>query len=175
MRIRLTRAPVILLSASLGVAAGTIGAVLLTGEDGQAARDAAPPGPAGDLEIQRQVALSPVLPSKTGGLDRGTAFPVRPSGKSRLNIVVIARLRASEDGEAYKAWLYNSVGDAHALGALQPAKRALFRAEAPLPPGYAKRWRYIDISRERVRRNGGKRRGRYPSGESVLRGELGAR
>lgn len=176
MRIRPPGVPLVgLLCASLVVGVGAIGSVLLTGEQGRAARGAAERGPGGGLRVERHFGLSPVVRSATGGEAGGTAFIVRSAGKSRPTIVIRARLRPSGAGAAYEAWLYSSIGDAKSLGTLHATETRLYQGEAPLPPGYSKRWRYLDVSRERARAERDRRHGGHPSGESVLRGKLRTR
>lgn len=91
------------------------------------------------------------------GSATGTAHVVTRGGTTRLRLSVRGLPAPPKGG--YVIWLYNSVGDARALGG---QLRGTFTTDTPLPPGYH-RFRFIDISREPADGN------RNHSGQSVLR------
>lgn len=97
--------------------------------------------------------LEPLIP----GSATGTAHVVTRGGTTRLRVSVRGLPEPPKGG--YVIWLYNSVGDARALGG---QLRGTFTTDTPLPPGYH-RFRFIDISREPADGN------RNHSGQSVLR------
>lgn len=95
----------------------------------------------------------------------GTAKIVIKGGQQLLTIQ--ARLPQSARNEAYEVWLYNTRRDAISLGAQVPDRRGLFEGARELPRNY-QRYRFIDISRERITGPKGH------SGRSVLRTRLEA-
>jgi hypothetical protein len=86
-------------------------------------------------------------------------------GGQRQVVVQAAGLPPTTGRLAYEVWLYNSPKDAESLGAQVTDSRGTFQGAGPLPRDYAK-FKYIDVSRERIDRNRGH------SGSSVLRGRL---
>lgn len=105
---------------------------------------------------------TPLSPLRGGGIG-GTATITRTRGGTGLEIK--ATLQPSRKGEAYQVWLYNSRRGALSLGARVADKRGRFVGAGPLRHGY-RRYRYIDVSRERIRGD------RRHSGRSVLRGPV---
>ena len=170
---RFPRALVTLLCAALATALAATAIVVLTDEHGQRARaGSGTHAPSGEITVDRHLALSPVVP-RPGDEGSGTAFVVRRGRGGRLGIVVRARLPTNPRGELYEAWLYNSVTDARPLGEPAMTTGGLLQATGPLPRDYSRRWRYVDVSRERA--SGGEETAAVNenhSGESVLRGDL---
>lgn len=107
---------------------------------------------------------TPLSPLRGGGTG-GTAT-IRRIGDGR-GVEIKATLQPSRRDEAYQVWLYNSRRDSRSLGAQVTDRRGRFMGAGPLPPG-SHRYRYIDISRERIKG------GRQHSGRSVLRGPVPA-
>jgi len=107
---------------------------------------------------------TPLSPFRGGGTG-GRATILRIGGGQGLEVK--ARLQPSRRGEAYQVWLYNSRRDSRSLGAQVADRRGRFVGAGPLPRG-SQRYRYIDISRERI--DGP----RQHSGRSVLRGPVPA-
>jgi hypothetical protein len=93
----------------------------------------------------------------------GIAVVAERGGQRQL--IVQAQLPANRDREAYEVWLYNSQGDARSLGAQVTDQQGAFQGAGPLP-GNFERYRFIDVSRERVDQERGH------SGTSVLRGRI---
>lgn len=93
----------------------------------------------------------------------GIAVIAERGGQRQL--IVQAQLPANKDREAYEVWLYNSKGDARSLGAQVTDKQGAFQGAGPLP-GNFERFRFIDVSREKVDQERGH------SGTSVLRGRI---
>jgi hypothetical protein len=93
----------------------------------------------------------------------GIAVVAERGGQRQL--IVQAQLPANRDREAYEVWLYNSQGDARSLGAQVTDQQGAFQGAGPLP-GNFERYRFIDVSREKVDQERGH------SGTSVLRGRI---
>ena len=93
----------------------------------------------------------------------GIAVIAERGGQRQL--IVQAQLPASKDREAYEVWLYNSQNDARSLGAQVTDQQGTFQGAGPLPENF-ERYRFIDVSRERVDQERGH------SGNSVLRGRI---
>ena len=85
-------------------------------------------------------------------------------GRQR-QLIVQAQLPANKDREAYEVWLYNSKGDARSLGAQVTDQQGTFQGAGPLPEDF-ERYRFIDVSREKVDQERGH------SGNSILRGRI---
>lgn len=117
------------------------------------------PAQVGDFDLE------PV--DKGGDEADGTASVRKLGGAGGLVLVVSAELPPSAKGEAYEVWVYNDKSDAKSLGAQVTGKQGEFLGRGPLPSGY-RRYRYVDVSREKVNKDG------THSGISVLRGELTA-
>ena len=129
---------------------------LLTGDHGDDdSRQARRPAP----RVVGQLLLQPVEGA------RGTGVAVIAARARERQLIVQARLPASRNREAYEVWLYNSDRDARSLGAQVTDDEGRFQGAGPLP-GDVTRYRFIDISRERVDRND------RHSGRSVLRGRV---
>lgn len=110
-------------------------------------------------QVVGQLPLQPVENARGSG----GAF-VAARGKTR-QLIVRARLPATRKGQAYEVWLYNSDSDAQSLGAQITNREGLLEGLTTLPRN-VDRYRFIDISREKVDRNA------RHSGISVLRGRL---
>lgn len=101
-----------------------------------------------------------------GNQGRNTAgIAVIAERSGRRQLIVQAQLPANKDREAYEVWLYNSKGDARSLGAQVTDQQGAFQGAGPLP-GNFERFRFIDVSREKVDQERGH------SGTSVLRGRI---
>jgi hypothetical protein len=96
----------------------------------------------------------------------GIAIITERDGKRQV-VVQAAGLPPTTGRLAYEVWLYNSPKDAESLGAQVTDSRGTFQGAGPLPRNYPK-FKYIDVSRERIDRNRGH------SGSSVLRGRIRA-
>jgi len=93
----------------------------------------------------------------------GIAVIAERGGQRQL--IVQAQLPASKDREAYEVWLYNSKDDARSLGAQVTDQQGTFQGAGPLPDNF-ERYRFIDVSREKVDQERGH------SGNSILRGRI---
>jgi hypothetical protein len=93
----------------------------------------------------------------------GIAVIAERGGQRQL--IVQAQLPANKDREAYEVWLFNSQGDARSLGAQVTDQQGTFQGAGPLPENF-ERYRYIDVSREKVDQERGH------SGVSILRGRI---
>ena len=93
----------------------------------------------------------------------GIAVIAERGGQRQL--IVQAQLPASKDREAYEVWLYNSKNDARSLGAQVTDQQGTFQGAGPLPENF-ERYRFIDVSREKVDQERGH------SGNSILRGRI---
>ena len=96
---------------------------------------------------------------------RGTGVAVIAQRGKQRQLIVQARLPKTPEGQAYEVWLYNSNREARSLGAQVTDPEGQFQGAGPLPDDVA-RYRFIDISRERVDKNA------RHSGKSVLRGRI---
>jgi hypothetical protein len=98
-----------------------------------------------------------------GGHGIGTVTISGRQGFERVR--VDARLTPSRRGETYEIWLYESHEDAVSLGHRRAGRseRLKFAADLPMP---LEAYRYVDISRERVRGSDSH------SGKSVLRARI---
>ena len=85
-------------------------------------------------------------------------------GKKR-SLIVQAKLPPTKLREAYEVWLYNSNTSARSLGAQITDRQGTFEAGTELARDFA-RFKFIDVSREKVDTNKGH------SGQSVLRGRI---
>jgi hypothetical protein len=131
---------------------------LLTGGDDKKSTSA---DSSKQVKLEGQLLLKPVQGQGTSSA--GLAVIAR-RGKDQ-QLIVQARLPASKNREAYEVWLYNSPTDAKSLGAQVTDKDGNFQGAGPLPADY-KKYKYIDISREKVDTN------RAHSGISILRGAI---
>ena len=133
------------------------GKVLLFKDDepARASRTAAAPRIVGQLVLRPQ--------GDQGRNTAGIAVIAERSGDRQL--IVQAQLPANKDREAYEVWLYNSQGDARSLGAQVTDQQGAFQGAGPLPANF-ERYRFIDVSREKVDQERGH------SGTSVLRGRI---
>jgi hypothetical protein len=131
---------------------------LLTGDDsgdGKKTTEKAQP----KAKVIGQLLLQPVRKSE------GTGVAVIASRGKQRQLIVQARLPVTANGEAYEVWLYNSPSSARSLGAQVTDRQGMFQGAGPLPEDFA-RYRFIDVSREKVDRNA------RHSGNSVLRGRI---
>jgi hypothetical protein len=112
-----------------------------------------------DVKLEGQLVLRPV----NGAQGAGIAVIAQRGDDKQL--IVQARLTANKNREAYEVWLYNSKDDARSLGAQVTDKDGNFQGAGPLPEDY-KRYKFIDVSREKVDTN------KAHSGVSVLRGTI---
>jgi hypothetical protein len=111
------------------------------------------------VQLIGQLLLKPV----DGGQGAGIAVVAQRGNTKQL--IVQARLTPNKTREAYEVWLYNSPTDAKSLGAQVTDKQGTFQGAGPLPADY-KKFKYIDVSREKVDTN------KAHSGISVLRGAI---
>jgi hypothetical protein len=111
--------------------------------------------------ILGQLVLRPV--GNTKSKNAGVAVIAERSGKRQL--IVQAQLTPTKSRQAYEVWLYNSRTDAKSMGAQVTDQNGTFQGAGQLPSDFAK-YRYIDVSLERVDQN------RAHSADSVLRGRL---
>ena len=112
-------------------------------------------------QLVGQLELRPV-----GGVRNAAGVALFARSGDQRQLVVQAQLPPrTARNEAYEVWLYNSERDAVSVGAQRTDRRGLYQGAGPIPADYEK-YRYIDISAERVDRN------RAHSGRSVLRGEI---
>jgi hypothetical protein len=116
---------------------------------------------AGTPRIVGQLVLRPQ--GDQGRNTAGIAVIAERGGQRQL--IVQAQLPANKDREAYEVWLYNSQGDARSLGAQVTDQQGAFQGAGPLPENF-ERFRFIDVSREKVDQERGH------SGTSVLRGRI---
>jgi hypothetical protein len=154
---------------AIGIAAITAGLLfilliwpvgLLTGGDDSDGGDDSPA--AARTQLVGQVVLRPTA---QGTDDAGIAIVTRRG--EELELSMQARLTATKQNQAYEVWLYNSPEDARSLGAQVTDAQGNFAGRTPLPANY-RDYRFIDISRETVDRNGDH------SGQSVLRARTSA-
>jgi hypothetical protein len=80
----------------------------------------------------------------------------------KLELIVQAKLPPTGRNQAYEVWLYNSPRDARSLGGNVTNRQGIFQGRQSLPRNFD-RYRFIDISREKVDGNAGH------SGVSILR------
>lgn len=125
------------------------------GSDGPSNASAATPRIVGQLVLRPQ--------GNQGRNTAGIAVVAQRGGQRQL--IVQAQLPANKDREAYEVWLYNSQGDARSLGAQVTDRQGAFQGAGPLPENF-ERFRFIDVSREKVDQERGH------SGDSVLRGRI---
>jgi Anti-sigma-K factor rskA/Sigma-70, region 4 len=125
----------------------------------------------GDSEAARndanaQTRVLGALPLQTvAGARRGRGVAVVAEKGSKRSLIVNATLPRLANRQAYEVWLYNSDKDAKSMGAQVTDQRGGFQGAATLP-GDFERYRFIDVSRERIDRNVAH------SGRSVLRGRI---
>jgi hypothetical protein len=113
------------------------------------------------VKLEGQLLLKPV----SGSSNTAAGLAVIAARGDDQQLIVQARLPASKNREAYEVWLYNSPSDAKSLGAQVTDKDGNFQGAGPLPGDY-KKYKYIEISREKVDTN------RAHSGTSILRGAV---
>ena len=102
-------------------------------------------------------------PTQGGSKDQGIAI-VAQRGDDR-SLIVQARLTPTQKDQAYEVWLYNDDKDAVSLGAQVTDKDGNYQGAGRLPAPL-ERYKYIDVSLEKLDRN------TAHSGNSVLRGEI---
>jgi Anti-sigma-K factor rskA, C-terminal/Sigma-70, region 4 len=95
---------------------------------------------------------------------QGQAVIAQQGGKNQILVSAVG-LKPSTQKEAYQVWLYNSQSDSKSLGFAAANAKGQLQGGATLPSNY-QRFKFIDISREPVDRNGAH------SGDSVMRGAL---
>jgi hypothetical protein len=117
----------------------------------------------GDDSSDKSSSSSSTTAAQQNGRTAGIA--VIAQRRSQRQVIVQATLPASRQREAYEVWLYNSKDDAKSLGAQVTNPQGQYQGAGPLPADYAK-FKYIDVSREKIDQNRGH------SGDSVLRGRL---
>jgi hypothetical protein len=106
-----------------------------------------------------QLVLNPIEGARAAGV-----AAIAQRGRER-SLVVQARVTPNKDREAYEVWLYNSDTDAKSIGAQVTDRQGTYQGAARLPGDFA-RYRFIDVSREKVDSNA------KHSGVSVLRGRI---
>ncbi|HEX8065184.1 MAG TPA: anti-sigma factor [Thermoleophilaceae bacterium] len=139
------------------VGALTVGIVAIAGGDDEKKESkpaAAQPRVVGQLLLNA---------TKDGSKDQGIAL-IADRGKER-DLIVQARLTPTKRGQAYEVWLYNSPKDAVSLGAQVTDQQGAYQGAGALPAPL-ERYRYIDVSLEKIDRNAAH------SGNSVLRGAI---
>jgi hypothetical protein len=107
-----------------------------------------------------QLLLNPV---QKGSQNQGIAV-VAQRGRDR-SLIVQAKLKPTGKNEAYEVWLFNSPRDAVSLGAQVTDQNGNYQGAGRLPAPLNK-YRYIDVSLEKLDRNPAH------SGISVLRGDI---
>jgi hypothetical protein len=111
-----------------------------------------------------------VLRASSGEQGAGVAVITQRDGR-RLLIVQASDLRPLPQGnnerQAYEVWLFNSRRDAVSVGAQYTDRQGNFQGAGTLPENFGK-YRFIDVSRERIDQN------TAHSGDSVMRGPLQA-
>ena len=102
------------------------------------------------------------------GNERGEGIAAITERNGQRQLVVQAQgLKPTGSGEAYEVWFYNSPRDARSIGAQVTDRQGNYQGAGPVPANYEK-FRFVDISREKIDQNAGH------SGESVLRGRISA-
>jgi len=157
-RRRLIGAGALALVAALALLVWPVG--LLTGGDDE--KKASKKGGQAQTRIAGQLLLRPVNGAR-GTRNAGVAVVAERGGRRQL--IVQAQLEPNADREAYEVWLYNSKGDARSLGAQVTDRQGTFQGAGPLPANF-ERFKFIDVSREKVDQDRGH------SGQSVLRGRI---
>jgi anti-sigma-K factor RskA len=116
------------------------------------------------------VVAQTVLRARPGERGAGIAVITERSGR-RLLIVQASDLVPLPQGngqrEAYEVWLYNSRRDAVSVGAQYTDRQGNFQGAGALPANF-QRFRFVDVSREKIDQN------TAHSGDSVIRGPLQA-
>ena len=117
-------------------------------------------------DANAQTRVLGALPLQTvAGARRGRGVAVIAEKGRRRSLIVNATLPRVANRQAYEVWLYNSDRDAKSMGAQVTDQQGGFQGAATLP-GDFERYRFIDVSRERIDRNVAH------SGRSVLRGRI---
>lgn len=142
--------------ALLLVGAVVIGILALTGTFDSDVREARAP----TTRVVGQLLLNPL---QEGSENQGIAV-VAQRGDDR-SLIVQARLKPTQRDQAYEVWLYNNDKDAVSLGAQVTDRNGNYQGAGRLPAPLD-RYKYIDVSLERLDRN------TAHSGNSVLRGEI---
>jgi hypothetical protein len=132
---------------------------LLTGDDDDDGGGGGSDGQQAQARVVGQIVLKP----ERGEEGAGIAVIAERGDKPQL--IVQARLDPNKNRQAYEVWLYNSPDDARSLGAQVTDRQGTYQGAGPLPEDY-ERYKFIDISREKVDEN------RKHSTDSVLRGRL---
>jgi len=133
------------------------------GEDERDKAQSQPAGgqSAGQADAQTRLVGQGQLESVGKGDAQGVAVIAERGGQNQL-LVQARGLEPSGRRAAYEVWLYNTQRDAVSLGGQVTDRSGGLQGAGPLPPEY-RRYRFIDISREKIDRNA------EHSGESVLR------
>lgn len=153
------------IGALAALAVAIIAVVLITGGDDEGDRPAATTAAAGERgqpRVERQI----LMEAQRG--ERGEGIAVVAVQDGRRNLVVQASgLRPTNQRarQAYEVWLFNTPRDAVSLGAQVTDAQGNLQGAAPLPRN-ADRYRFVDLSRERIDEQAAH------SGKSVLRGLL---
>jgi hypothetical protein len=134
---------------------------LLTGSNDNSKNASKTTGKSAQARILGQLVLRPV--GHTKSKNAGVAVIAERGGRRQL--IVQAQLTPTKAKQAYEVWLYNSQTDAKSMGAQVTDQNGTFQGAGQLPADFTK-YRYIDVSLERVDQN------RAHSAISVLRGRL---
>jgi hypothetical protein len=132
---------------------------LLSGDDDKGSDDSEQAA-APDQRVLGQLLIRP----QEGEKGVGIAVIAEADGERQL-IVQAQGMRRTRQGEAYEVWLFNSRDDAQSMGAQLTDSQGNYQGAGRLPEDYEK-YRYLDVSREKVDQNAAH------SGDSVLRGRL---
>jgi hypothetical protein len=106
-----------------------------------------------------------LLEPQEGSSDQNQGIAVVAQRGKDKSLIVQARLKRTGEREAYEVWLYNSDRDAVSLGAQVTDENGNYQGAGRLPAPL-ERYKFIDVSLERLDRN------TAHSGNSVLRGEV---
>lgn len=100
------------------------------------------------------------LAAVRGAKGEGVAVVVDTGNEQRLRVVAQGLEPAppgtqQDPGDAYEVWLYNSCKDSKSLGAGKTDEQGSYQGEsaAAIAPADLARYRYIDVSREKIDRN----------------------
>ena len=134
--------------------------------------DAAARGGGGDQGAAAGQQANVIAQARLDAVDQGQqgrvgGVAVVAEQEGRPQLVVQAQLPPSGEGEAYETWLYNSPQEAQSLGGQVTDQQGRYQGTQTLPDDY-RNYKFIDISREKTDRDPAH------SGDSILRGELGA-
>ena len=164
-----------LIAGAVALAALVLGVLILTGVlfggddddgggDSQADRGSETTTNANQQQTQLigQLQLDPIDKGEKDTI--GVAAIAKTGNKTQLAVQAKLPPRTGEK-EAYEVWLYNSKGDAVSIGAQRTDEQGNYQGAGDIPVDY-KKYKFIDISAEKVDRNP------EHSGQSVVRGEI---